>query len=98
MLKRTACFFIATLFISLGLEQNRPAPGILSGNVLDEKSKAVQDATITLSSLGDTLRSQFHAITSKDGSFLIQNIPFGYYRLKITFIGLRDLVIDSINF
>jgi hypothetical protein len=71
--------------------------GILIGNVLDDKSKALASATVELSSLqhSDVNRA---VVTDKDGAFRISNIPFGLYNLKISFVGFNTLTIDSINF
>ena len=72
-------------------------PGIISGNVLDENKKAVQGATVTLASLKDSLLI-YTTQTDKTGSFTLSNISFGYYRLKLTYVSLQSLSLDSINF
>ena len=65
------------------------------GNVLDEKKKALESATVQLSGLKDSLQKKT-VLTDKDGGFQISNIPFGYYSLKISFVGFNTLTIDSI--
>ena len=69
--------------------------GIIVGNVLDEKKKALESATVQLSGLKDSLQKKT-VLTDKDGGFQISNIPFGYYSLKISFVGFNTLTIDSI--
>jgi len=69
--------------------------GIIVGNVLDEKKKALESATVQVFSLKDSLQKKT-VLTDKDGAFQISNIPFGYYNLKISFVGFNTLLIDSI--
>lgn len=64
---------------------------------MDSSSKALQGATVTLISLKDT-SSVLSTLSDKNGEFILKDIPFGFYRLKITFIGYKTLSIDSINF
>ncbi len=71
-------------------------PGIVAGNVLNESKKAIAGATITLTSLKDTTLRQT-AISGVNGDFLFEKIAFGYYRFHLTYVGMQNLVIDSIN-
>lgn len=71
--------------------------GILAGNIMDEKSKALDGATIQLISFTDTLNARSTS-TDKTGQFSFSNIAFGYYKLTASFIGLQTLTIDSISF
>lgn len=85
------------LFCLLGFEsfaQTNPS-GIIIGNVLDEKKKALESATVQLSNLNDSLQNKM-VLTNKDGAFELSNIPFGYYRLQISYIGFNSVTIDSI--
>src|SRR5258706_3607774 len=97
MLKRTVCFFITALFVIMVAGQDKPAGGILAGNGTDERKKALEGASSEIILLSDSLKKQ-SAITDKDGSFSFQNIANGYYRLRITYVGLQPLIIDSIYF
>lgn len=69
--------------------------GILSGSVTDEKGKALPEATAELVLLADTLNRRA-TVTDKDGAFFFQQIPYGQYRLRISYVGLQQLQIDSI--
>lgn len=80
----------------LRLQAQQAAPGVIAGNVLDEKGKAVKDATIELVPLADSLKKKA-MMADKDGSFNFSNISYGYYRIRISFVGFKPLVIDSIN-
>src|SRR5687768_9742134 len=72
-------------------------PGIIMGNVVDEKTRGLEGATIQLINATDSgfLRS---VISDKDGAFEIGQIPFGYYRLRVSYTGMKQLVIDSLHF
>lgn len=81
-------------FLGVAAQDNQP--GIITGNILDEKSKAVANATIELRSFADSLKKRSTA-TDKDGGFSFSGLAFGYYRIKITSVGFNSLSIDSIN-
>jgi len=71
-------------------------PGIIIGNVLDfDNSKAITPATVTLSKIANTGFAKT-VITAKDGSFLFEQLTFGYYRLQISMVGYSNLRLDSI--
>jgi hypothetical protein len=71
--------------------------GVLMGNVMDDRSKALASATVELTALqnGEIKKT---VVTDKDGAFQISNIPFGMYNLKVSFVGFNTLTLDSINF
>ncbi len=71
-------------------------PGIITGNVLDEKRNALPGATINLFSGRDTMAYK-STITDRDGGFTLKTIPFGYQRIKISFVGFKTVLIDSIH-
>ena len=96
MLKKIT-FLILTLVIGLISFSQESNSGIIAGNVLDDKGKAVQSATVELIKLEDSLQKQT-ILTDKDGEFAINNIAFGYYRLRINYVGMQMLNIDSIHF
>ncbi len=79
------------------LYSQSPGNGVLSGNVLDENKKAIQSVTVTLTPFKDSTQKKTEQ-TDKNGYFIFEKIPFGYYRLKFTSSGLQTLVMDSINF
>jgi hypothetical protein len=89
------CFWVCLIgFKAIAQSDN---VGIIIGNVLDEKNKALESATVQLTSIKDSQQKKL-SITDKDGAFQISNIPFGYYNLKISYIGFNTLTIDSIYF
>jgi len=73
------------------------APGIVIGNVMDSTKKALQNATVELIHFTDSLENKT-TITDKNGYFSFTNIPFGYYRLRFSYVGFQTLALDSIFF
>src|SRR6476661_9311503 len=86
--------FIAGFLNSWAQEKNG---GILTGAVLDEQNKALGGATVQLLSFRDTFNSKT-VLTGANGNFEMNNIPFGFYKLKISYTGLQTVVLDSIYF
>ncbi|HEY6502780.1 MAG TPA: outer membrane beta-barrel protein [Chitinophagaceae bacterium] len=98
MLKRPVSLLLTLTFLTIAaLAQEKPANGTLTGNIMDEKKKALEGASASIISMADSLQVKT-ALTDKDGGFIIQNISYGYYRLQISYVGLRPLIIDSIYF
>ena len=93
-MKKQALLFLLLVIASYSFCQGNNS-GILTGTVLDENKKGMEAATITLISLKDTTRKRTTA-ADKNGVFLVEQIPFGYYRLRFTNTGMLPLIIDSI--
>ena len=71
--------------------------GALSGTVSDEKNKGLEGATVQLIPFVNSNHITTTA-TDKNGLFAIDGIPFGYYRLSVSYVGLQALTIDSLYF
>jgi Outer membrane protein beta-barrel family/Carboxypeptidase regulatory-like domain len=97
MLKKVSLFFTVFLFVLTAFGQEKSPSGIITGNVMDEKKKALAGANVQLVSLADSLNKKM-ASTDNTGQFTFTGIGFGYYKLAITYISLQPMVIDSINF
>jgi hypothetical protein len=97
MLKRTISLLTAILSVVLCFAQEKSASGILTGNVIDEKKKALDGATAEIISMVDSSQ-KVSALTDKEGSFTFQHLAYGYYRVRISYVGLQTLSIDSIYF
>jgi len=82
---------------SQNIVQNKNAMGLIIGNVVDPvTNKAIQGITVTVKHFKDSsLRRTI--VTSKNGGFELDRIPFGYYRIQFTGIGYASLTIDSIH-
>ena len=95
-MKKPALIIAFLLVVADSFSQAKE-PGILTGTLLDGNKKSIEAATTALISLKDTLYRQT-TLTDKDGSFTFSNISFGYYRLKITSVGMQPYILDSIYF
>ncbi|MEI6945764.1 outer membrane beta-barrel protein [Paraflavisolibacter sp. H34] len=85
------------LFLSVYAAAQVEGAGLLSGSLQDEGKKPLAGATVQLFSLADSAVSR-HTLTATDGSFSLSGIPFGYYRLQLSFAGFSPLTLDSIFF
>lgn len=85
------------LLFSCCIQSLHAQTGTLAGNVLDEKGKALENATAELSLLNDSTARQTTA-TDKNGAFAFQQISAGYYRLRVSYVSLQAAVIDSLYF
>lgn len=93
-MKAALLIFFSLLGFELFAQEN---PGLIVGSVLDEKSRALEGATVQLYSIADSLQSRM-VLTDPNGSFRISGIPFGYYRLKVSYVGYTAMRFDSIYF
>lgn len=86
----TIGFFVAA-------QQKDGAVGLLVGSIVDaENGKAIEGATIVATKMVDSI-SKRQTIADKNGSFELDKLSFGYYRLTISSIGYATLVMDSIH-
>ncbi len=92
----TGVSLVATLQISLESALSAQTPtGSISGTVLDPTGLAIQDATVTLTSL-DTNRS-LESKTSGLGSYQFARIDYGRYKITIAKAGFKSSVVDGIK-
>jgi outer membrane receptor protein involved in Fe transport len=83
-------------FFAVSAQQDTTKPGIIIGNVLDnDNAKAIAMATVTFLKIADSAFTK-KMVTAKDGSFLFEQLPYGYYRLQISMVGYSNLSLDSI--
>ena len=61
--------------------------GIITANVFDSTKKALNGVSVQLISM-----------TDKVGNFTLTEIPFGYYRLRLSYVGMQTITLDSIFF
>ncbi len=90
---RKFCF----AFIFFCISHSINGQGILIGIVIDENKKPVEGATVVLSLLNDSTNRR-SVIADKNGEFLFEKIPFGYYRLRLSSVGFQNQLLDSIYF
>jgi len=76
--------------------ENMPKIGKIKGVVMDKTSnKPVEFATLSLHSRRDSSLVT-GIIANEKGEFLLEQLPYGRFFLKITFIGYNQITIDSI--
>lgn len=76
--------------------KNTGTNGLIIGTILDaDNSKALAGANVTLIKMNDSAVNKT-LITVKDGSFLFEQLSYGYYRIQVSFTGYTVLKIDSI--
>jgi len=95
-LKKLA-LFIAFLGLSCTAWSQVNDPGLLTGNIMDDKKKALEGASVEIIPFKDSLQKK-RTLSDKSGDFSFSNISFGYYKLRISYVGMQPLTIDSINF
>ncbi|HYE55853.1 MAG TPA: TonB-dependent receptor, partial [Chitinophagaceae bacterium] len=95
-MRKFALVFLMISSLSLQVLAQQTPPGIITGNILDEKSKAVRDATVELVPFADSTKKR-SMVSDKDGGFSFANLPLDLYKLRITYIGFKPLTIDSIH-
>jgi hypothetical protein len=95
--------YLVILLLTIGLLNaqpptgtKRPAIGILSGTVLTQNTeKPIEYAAISLVSLRDS-SIVTGTITNQDGIFIIEHVPVGRYRAKVSFIGFKTATINNV--
>jgi len=70
--------------------------GLLTGNLMDEHSKAIEGATVELIPLTDSM-NRLSVFSLDDGTFSFRDLTFDYYQLRVSYVGFQLLQIDSIN-
>ena len=77
---------IFTFFLSSSAIYGQNFP--INGNVIDKENQPVIGAHIALEQIwGDPVKS---TITDENGNFILEKVPTGGYRKKISFLGLKD--------
>lgn len=88
-------FCLLTAFVSISQQLRTREKGIITGNLLDEKKSPVIGASVELIVLTDSLLVK-GTLSAKDGGFSFTDISFGRYRLRISSVGFKTIIIDSL--
>ena len=88
--------FNLLFILSLNSFSQGSESGIITGNVMDETKKAIEGVTVVLTPMNDSTKRRT-AIADKNGDFLFEKIAFGYYRLRLSTVGMQSLTLDSIH-
>ena len=93
------CLFTTQCFsqVIISPRESKNDIGLLIGNIVDANTgKAVPFATVSALCFTDSIKKHIQA-TDKNGSFEIDKLPLGYYKLIIRAVGFKNTIIDSIN-
>ena len=107
--KKAILLLFSILYFTIGFSQNdrpdfkggaggeMPTPGKIKGIIVDKsKGVPVEFATIALFKRKDSTLVT-GAVANAKGEFLLENLPFGRFFMKINFIGYKEIVIDTIK-
>jgi hypothetical protein len=97
LLRMRLLLTLLLLFILPRAYAQKDTTGILTGTVMDEKGKALEGTTIQLFRIDDST-SRRSVVSDKDGGFTLRAIPYGHYRLRLSYVGFHQLTLDSIHF
>jgi outer membrane receptor protein involved in Fe transport len=87
ILKHTLTILAICLFaLQTYAQPSAPAPGSISGKLVDAKSNPVSYATVTLLRPDSTVANG--DLSKDDGTFSMTNVPVGNYRLRVESIGV----------
>ncbi len=94
----TFCFLLVGIkLLGQGTRAANQNPGLIVGTLVEgETGKAIAGATISILRLGDSFFVR-NELSDKNGSFEIEHLPFGLYRLFISNMGFSKLTLDSIH-
>lgn len=93
-------YYILTLtfFISLAnVAQSSSNKGKITGKVMDAETKVpIEMAIVSIYKTNET--KAFNGITTdQNGSFLIDNLPEGSYRIAIEFISYKEIILNNVT-
>jgi outer membrane receptor protein involved in Fe transport len=92
-------FVVIMLLLSqvLMAEEMESPTGEIAGKVVtNEKSEPVSYASVALLKSSDSTIIT-GVISEEDGTFLLKNIPYGKYMLKVSFVGYKPLVLEKLE-
>jgi outer membrane receptor protein involved in Fe transport len=88
----TALIILLSVFNSGYISAQKQKAGTVSGTVMEKMSgNAVEFATVVIKAKSDSTILQ-GTVTDKNGKFKIDNIPFGDYKVTVSFIGFNNSV------
>ncbi|MCL2098315.1 MAG: TonB-dependent receptor [Bacteroidales bacterium] len=67
--------------------------GSISGKIIEKHSREALEF-VTVSMLDTAQKATVVGTTNANGEFILKNIPFGQYTLKLSFIGYADVVLE----
>lgn len=97
-MKTVTYFLVVGLILFSGIAGAQTNSGTITGKVIDNSTGGgLEGASISLYSANDTTSVSGGAITEADGSFVVEDVPFGQYYISVNFIGYNTAVVRGIN-
>lgn len=94
MLKKISLIFVLILTVKIAIAQET---GTIEGIVKDSSNNsALGSASVSVVNVSDS-KIAGGADTEENGRFIVTDIPFGNYRVEVTLIGYKTLVIPGIT-
>ena len=96
LLKKCSAILLVALFFSMTALKAETESGTITGKLVnDSTASPVSYASVALLSADSTLISG--VITDDIGRFQFNNLPYGKYQVKVTFIGYKPLSVKNIE-
>jgi len=86
--KPFSLFFVFIASILLSLSTNAQQNNVLRGVVKSESGTPLSGAGVSI------ISTNKNAVTAQDGSFQIENVPAGNYKIKITYVGYNETTLQ----
>jgi ferric enterobactin receptor len=97
-MKTVTYFLVVGLIFLSNFVYSQTNTGTITGKVLDNSTGAgLEGASVSLYNTTDTTNVSGGAITEADGSFVVEDVPFGEYYVEVNFIGYNTAVVRGIN-
>ncbi len=93
----TRIALIFTISLIFGVTNIYAQKGSITGVVVDKATKEKIPLANVVAILSESTSSSAGAVTDNDGVFKLENLPFGDYRILISFIGYETDTIKSIK-
>ncbi len=97
-MKNFLLFILAIIWLSVDAQVKEQAPnvGTIAGKVIDEGNGEIIDfAAVSIYKIGNDAAVK-NFMTDLEGRFLFSEIPFGAYKIKISFMSYQSKTIDEI--
>lgn len=89
----SVCLFVLALLIPLTAAAQR-ITATLEGTVTDANQGVIPNANVTVANTGTNVVT--HTLSGADGTFVINNLPPGPYRVTVAAAGFKQLVRDGL--
>ncbi len=94
---RTLLVLFCTIATKTYAVENESSTGVIAGKIVEEKTKApAAYASVALLKASDSTLIA-GVITNENGEFRFDNLPYGNYKLKATFVGFKTTTVNEIN-